>query len=60
LHDLERNRALDNYYLLPASLGEFYQELGEVEEARAYFRRAQELTRSAGIREVLQRKISLL
>ena len=60
LHDLERNRALDNYYLLPASLGEFYQELGEVEEARVYFRRAQELTRSAGIREVLQRKISLL
>ena len=60
LHDLERNRALDNYYLLPASLGEFYQELGEVESARAYFRRAQELTRSAGIREVLQRKISLL
>jgi RNA polymerase sigma factor (sigma-70 family) len=60
LHELEQHRALDNYYLLPASLGEFYQELGQLEEARSCFRRAQELTRSAGIREVLERKISQL
>jgi RNA polymerase sigma factor (sigma-70 family) len=60
LHELEQHRALDNYYLLPASLGEFYQELGQLEEARGCFRRAQALTRSAGIREVLERKISLL
>lgn len=60
LHELEQHRALDNYYLLPASLGEFYQELGQLEEARGCFRRAQGLTRSTGIREVLERKISLL
>jgi RNA polymerase sigma factor (sigma-70 family) len=58
LHGLEHNRALDNYYLLYASLGEFYQELGVKEKADAYFRRAQELTRSAAIREVLERKIA--
>lgn len=58
LHNLEKNRALDNYYLLDASLGEFYQELGLSAEARAYFRRAQELTRSAAIREVLEKKIA--
>jgi RNA polymerase sigma-70 factor (ECF subfamily) len=60
LHDLEQNRALDNYYLLDASLGEFYLELGLGQEARTYFRRAQELTRSAAIREVLERKIARL
>src|SRR5579863_1767744 len=60
LHNLEQNRALDNYYLLDASLGEFYQELGLNEEARAYFRRAQEQTRSPAIREVLEKKIGRL
>jgi len=60
LHHLEQNRALDNYYLLDASLGEFYQELGQYEEARIYFRRAQEQTRSAAIREVLGKKIARL
>jgi RNA polymerase sigma factor (sigma-70 family) len=60
LHHLEQNRALDNYYLLDASLGEFYQQLGQKEEALAYFRRAQELTRSVAIREVLEKKIARL
>jgi RNA polymerase sigma factor (sigma-70 family) len=60
LHNLEQNRALDNYYLLDASLGEFYQQLGQKEEALAYFRRARELTRSAAIREVLEKKIARL
>ncbi len=60
LHNLEQNRALDNYYLLDASLGEFYQQLGQKEEALAYFRRAQEMTRSVAIREVLQKKIARL
>jgi RNA polymerase sigma factor (sigma-70 family) len=60
LHKLEQNRALDNYYLLDASLGEFYQQLGQKEEALLYFRRARELTRSAAIREVLDKKIARL
>jgi RNA polymerase sigma factor (sigma-70 family) len=60
LHNLEQNRALDNYYLLDASLGEFYRQLGQKEEALTYFRRAQELTRSVAIREVLQKKIARL
>lgn len=60
LHNLEQNRALNNYYLLDASLGEFYQQLGQKEEALAYFRRAQELTRSTAIREVLGKKIARL
>jgi RNA polymerase sigma-70 factor (ECF subfamily) len=60
LHSLEQNRALDNYYLLDASLGEFYQQLGQKEEALSYFRRAREQTRSAAIREVLDKKIARL
>ena len=58
LHQLEKNKALSNYYLLNASLGEFYQELGRSGEARSHFRRAQELTRSTAIREVLEKKIA--
>ena len=60
LHILERNHVLDNYYLLDASLGEFYQLLGQKEEALFYFRRARELTRSTAIREVLDKKIARL
>jgi RNA polymerase sigma factor (sigma-70 family) len=60
LHNLQQNRALDNYYLLDASLGEFYQQLGQKEEALLYFRRARELTRSTAIREVLDKKIARL
>jgi RNA polymerase sigma-70 factor (ECF subfamily) len=60
LHNLQRNHVLDNYYLLDASLGEFYQQLGQKEEALLYFSRARELTRSAAIREVLDKKIARL
>ena len=57
LHELEKHRALDGYYLLYASLGEFYQQIGKAAEATAYFRRAQALTKSPAIREALERKI---
>jgi RNA polymerase sigma factor (sigma-70 family) len=57
LHELEKHRALDNYYLLYASLGEFYQQVGQVPEAHAYFRRARSMTKSAAIREVLEKKM---
>jgi RNA polymerase sigma factor (sigma-70 family) len=57
LHELEKHRALDGYYLLYASLGEFYQQTGKDVEATAYFKRAQALTKSPAIREALERKI---
>lgn len=57
LHELEKHRALDGYYLLYASLGEFYQQAGKNAEARTYFGRARELTKSAAIREVLDKKM---
>lgn len=58
LHELETHKALENYYLLYASLGEFYYLAGRREEAIDYFLRAKELTRSPAIREVLHRKMS--
>ena len=58
LHALENHKALENYYLLYASLGEFYQQTGEKEKARAYFHRAKDLTKSPAIHEVLDRKLS--
>ena len=58
LHQLESHKALENYYLLYASLGEFYYLAGRKEEAVDYFLRAKELTRSPAIREVIDRKMS--
>jgi len=57
LHELETHRALEGYYLLSAALGEFYQQTGKKVEANAYFRKAQTLTKSAAIREVLEKKM---
>jgi RNA polymerase sigma factor (sigma-70 family) len=57
LHELERSGMLGNYYLLYASLGEFYSQSGQKIKAVDYFFRATELTRSAATREVLERKI---
>lgn len=58
LHQLEAHQSLENYYLLYASLGEFYYLAGRKEEAVDYFLRARELTRSPAIREVIHRKMS--
>jgi RNA polymerase sigma-70 factor (ECF subfamily) len=58
LHELEKHRALDNYYLLYAALGEFYQQVGQAPEAQAYFRQALSMTKSAAIREVLEKKMN--
>jgi RNA polymerase sigma factor (sigma-70 family) len=57
LHELEKLKALENHYLLYASLGEFYSQAGQKTEAAAYFMRAKELTKSAATREVLDRKM---
>jgi RNA polymerase sigma-70 factor (ECF subfamily) len=58
LHQLETHKSLENYYLLYASLGEFYFLAGRREEAVDYFLRARELTRSPAVREVIHRKMS--
>jgi RNA polymerase sigma factor (sigma-70 family) len=57
LHELEKHKALEGYYLLYASLGEFYQQLGKRAEANAYFTRAHAMTKSTAIREVLEKKM---
>jgi RNA polymerase sigma factor (sigma-70 family) len=57
LHELEKHKALDGYYLLYASLGEFYWQTGKTAEAIAYYKRAQAMTKSPAIREALDRKI---
>jgi RNA polymerase sigma-70 factor (ECF subfamily) len=60
LHELEHSGMLENYYLLYASLGEFYSQSGQKIKAVDYFFRATELTRSVATREVLERKIRSL
>jgi RNA polymerase sigma factor (sigma-70 family) len=57
LHELENHKALENYYPLYASLGEFYLQAGQNRVAREYFQRARTLTKSSAIRELLDRKI---
>lgn len=57
LHELEKNKTLQNYYPLYASLGEFYALTGQKERAVAYFTRAKELTKSAATRQVMDRKM---
>lgn len=57
LHDLEHLKALENYYPLYASLGEFYFQNGEKDQAVSYFERARELARAAPVKAVFDRKI---
>lgn len=59
LHELEKYRTLKDYYLFYASLGEFYSQTGQKEEAIRYFIQAKTLTRSTAIKEVLDRKIAV-
>lgn len=57
LHKLEKHKALEGHYLLYASLGEYYQQAGQKADASGYFRRAWALTKSAAVRQLLERKI---
>ena len=57
LHELEKCRTLESYYLFYASLGEFYSQTGQKEEALGYFKQAKALAKSAATREVLDRKM---
>jgi RNA polymerase sigma factor (sigma-70 family) len=58
LHELEDQKTLETYYLLYASLGEFYQQAGKDHVAHGYFQRAKDLARSPAIRDFLDRKLS--
>lgn len=57
LHRLENDKALANYYLLPASLGEFYLQLKDLDKAKTYFEKAKKLTSSKAENELLDRKL---
>ena len=48
------------YYLLPATLGEFWLKLRQREKAIRYFREARSLTHSAAEKKLLQQKIDSL
>ena len=50
--------ALEKYYLLPATLGEFYKKLDDPLKAKTYYQEAIELTQSVAEKNLLQKKIS--
>ena len=56
---LEKNGLLDNYYLLFATLGHFYAEKLEYQNALTYLRRAIELTSSSTEVRFLKAKINI-
>jgi len=49
---------LENYHLLPAVRGDLLEKLGRLDEARAEFKRAADMTRNAKERELLLQRIS--
>lgn len=57
LLELKQYKALENSYLLYASLGEYHFQSGRQAEAIKYFSKAKTLVGSAAILELLQRKI---
>lgn len=52
------SQALENYHLLPAVRGDLLEKLGRLDEARAEFKRAADMTRNAKERELLLQRIS--
>jgi RNA polymerase sigma factor (sigma-70 family) len=60
LHELEKNKTLEGYYLLYASLGEFYSRTEEKTKAVDYFKKAKDMTKSAATKEVLERKMRMI
>jgi RNA polymerase sigma-70 factor, ECF subfamily len=50
---LVRDRALENYHLLPSVRGDLLRKLGRMDEARAEFERAASITRNARERNLL-------
>jgi len=58
LHRLESHKALEQYYLLYAALGEFYQETGDSPKARSYFQKALTLAKTPAIKSLLEKKLN--
>ncbi len=56
IEQIEALDALAKYYLLPATLGELYAQLGDKVKARKYFKEAENLTQSAAEKKLLQQK----
>jgi RNA polymerase sigma factor (sigma-70 family) len=54
---LEKQKSLENYYLLYASLGEFYRQMGDKEKALTYFTLAKTRTKSPSVSVLLERKL---
>lgn len=59
LKSLDRSGALADYYLLPATLGTFYFQLGKKKRAKSYLLKARELTQSQSEINYLNKKINL-
>ncbi len=60
LQKMEEGGELSNYYLLPATLGEFYARIGNREAARKYLEAALNLTKAKAEQNLLMIKISAL
>jgi RNA polymerase sigma factor (sigma-70 family) len=54
---IQHIEALKNYYLLPATLGQLHQQLGQPDIAKNFFEQAMCLTQSATEKKLLQQKI---
>lgn len=57
IENITQLQALENYYILPAALGEFYLQLQQFDKAKASFEKAMQLTKSAAEKKLLQQKL---
>ena len=57
VRDIEDHPALQNYYLLPATLGDLFARLGRPDAACAYFERALELPCTAPEKRFLEKRL---
>jgi RNA polymerase sigma-70 factor (ECF subfamily) len=53
-------KSLENYYLLAATLGEFYLKIGDKRQAKTYFAKALQLTQAPAEKILLQGKLEEL
>jgi len=58
VHQIEKIETIKEYYLYPATLGEWHRQLGDVETAKKYFEQAIELTQSNAEKNFLKKKIA--
>ncbi len=57
IENIKELSSLKNYYLLPATLGEFHLQLQQNNLAKKYFQQAAELTQSVAEKKLLKQKI---